>query len=91
MAGSLDYYGYKDDDTALISSKTIDKMKQSEKDKEQDARIERNYDDNLTQQSEIDRNSLINDAQIAQINDLYEKIEHMPSGGTVTDLDMGDW
>lgn len=91
MAGVLDYYGYKDTDTALISSKAIEEQKQTERDKAQDEKIKRNYDDNVTQQDEIDRNSLINDAQALQINDLYEKIEHMPSGGTITDLDMGDW
>jgi hypothetical protein len=91
MAGTLDYYGYKDEDTALINAKTLEEWKQSAKDREQDEKIKRNYDDNTVQQSEIDRNSLINDAQIAQINDLYEKIEHIPSGGTITDFDMGDW
>lgn len=91
MAGSLDYYGYKDENTALVNAKTLEEWKQIQKDKEQDEKIKRNYDDNAIQQNEIDRNSYINDTQIMQINDLYEKIENIPSGGTVTDLDMGDW
>ena len=91
MAGSLDYYGYKDENTALVNAKTLEEWKQSQKDKEQDEKIKRNYNDNTIQQNEIDRNSYINDTQTMQINDLYEKIENIPSGGTVTDLDMGDW
>ena len=92
MAGSLDYYGYKDADTGLINSKTLEEYKQLAKDKEQDEKIKRNYDDNAIQQGEIDRNSLINDAQIEQINDLYRKIESIPSsGGTITNFDMGEW
>ena len=91
MAGILDYYGYKDDDTALINSKTLEELKQSAKNKEQDEKIQRNYDDNLIQQNEIDRNSLINDAQVGQINDLYNKIDNITSGGTITDMDMGGW
>lgn len=91
MAGVLDYYGYKDTNTPLVDQKTLEELKQSVKDKEQDSLIKRNYDDNVTQQSEIDRNSSINDTQIAQINDLYDKIERIPSGGTITDFDMGAW
>ena len=90
MAGTLDYYGYKDDNTALVSAKTQEEWKQNAKDKEQDAKIQKNYDENVIQQDEIDRNSLINDAQESQINDLYTKIENI-SGGTLTDLDMGGW
>lgn len=90
MAGVLDTYGYQDENTRLVTMRSQEEWRQSAKDKEQDEKIKRNYDDNVYQQDEIDRNSLINDSQESQIYDLYEKIENI-SGGTITDFDMGDW
>lgn len=91
MAGALDIYGYQDNNTALITTKSQEEHKQSVRDTEQDAKIKYNYDENVTQQDEIDRNKLINDIQDIQINELNDKIEHITSGGTITDLDMGSW
>jgi uncharacterized membrane protein YhiD involved in acid resistance len=90
MAGILDYYGYEDTQTQLVTLKKQEDYRQSVKDKEQDEKIKQNYEENITQQDEIELNSLINDEQIAQINDLYEKIDNI-SGGTIADLDMGSW
>ena len=90
MAGVLDNYGYNDDITKLIPYQTFDEAKQSKIDEEQNRKIEKNRTDNVEQQGEIDMNTLINDAQQAQIEDLEEKIQHI-SGGTIDDLDMGEW
>lgn len=91
MAGVLDTYGYRDSDTGLVTIKAQEEYKQSAKDSEQDTRIQKNYSDNIVQQDEIDWNSLMNDAQEAMINELNDKIEHITSGGTIEDLDMGGW
>lgn len=91
MAGALDIYGYQDKNTALITTKSQEEQKQNARDAAQDAKIKYNYDENVTQQDEIDRNKLINDIQEIQINELNDKIEHITSGGTITDLDMGSW
>lgn len=90
MAGVLDNYGYNDDTTKLIPYQTFDEAKQSKIDEEQNKKIEKNRTDNVEQQEEIDKNTLINDAQQVQIDDLEEKIQHI-SGGTIEDLDMGEW
>ena len=91
MAGSLNYYGYSDKGTQIVSVKSQEEAKQSQVDAEQDVLIKKSLDDNITQQDEIDRNSMINDQQVQQIDDLYNLIEDITSGGTITDLDMGDW
>lgn len=82
MAGVLDYYGYEESNTALVSSKTIDEQKQVEKDKSQDEMIKKNLEDNEAQQVKIDRNSSINAIQEGQITDLYNLIGHGASGTT---------
>ena len=91
MAGPLNYYGYSDKGTQIVSVKSQEEAKQSQVDAEQDVLIKKSLDDNITQQDEIDRNSMINDQQVQQIDDLYNRIEDITSGGTITDLDMGDW
>lgn len=53
MAGILDYYGYSDTETGLVSTTQQAQMEQSAKDAEQDVRIQENYDVNVTQQEEI--------------------------------------
>ena len=49
MAGILDYYGYSDEPTGLVSRE----IQQGAKDAEQDTKIKQNYDVNVTQQEEI--------------------------------------
>lgn len=90
MAGVLDSYGYWDDGTQLVTLQTQEEWKQSAKDQEQDSKIQQNYNDNVYQQGEIDRNTLINDIQEAQINEINEIISQI-TGGTTVDFDMGNW
>lgn len=44
MAGSLNYYGYDNSNTALVSSKIIEETKQNERDNEQDEQINDLYE-----------------------------------------------
>ena len=54
MPISFNSYGYSDAGTQLVTVISQAEHKQNEKDKEQDIRIQKNYDDNVIQQEEID-------------------------------------
>ena len=53
MAGTLDFYGYKDEEIGLVSTAQQMQKEQNEKDAEQDVKIKENYDVNVIQQTEI--------------------------------------
>lgn len=92
MATNIYSYGYGEDATPIRTQAQQEEQKQNGIDKWQDTRIEENTKTNQEQTVEIDKNSLKNAEQDAQIQDIQEKIKVI-SGGTIVigDLDAGTW
>lgn len=92
MAANIYSYGYGEDATPIRTQAQQEEQKQNGIDKWQDTRIEENTKTNQKQTVEIDKNSLKNAEQDAQIQDIQEKIKVI-SGGTIVigDLDAGTW
>lgn len=92
MAANIYSYGYGEDATPIRTQAQQEEQKQNGIDKWQDTRIEENTKTNQEQTVEIDKNSLKNAEQDAQIKDIQEKIKVI-SGGTIVigDLDAGTW
>lgn len=92
MAANIYSYGYGEDATPIRTQAQQEEQKQNGIDKWQDTRIEENTKTNQEQTVEIDKNSLKNAEQDAQIQDIQEKIKVI-SGGTIVigDLDAGTW
>ena len=92
MATNIYSYGYGEDATPIRTQAQQEEQKQNGIDKWQDTRIEENTKTNQKQTVEIDKNSLKNAEQDAQIQDIQEKIKVI-SGGTIVigDLDAGTW
>lgn len=92
MAANIYSYGYGEDATPIRTQAQQEEQKQNGIDKWQDTRIEENTKTNQEQTVKIDKNSLKNAEQDAQIQDIQEKIKDI-SGGTIVigDLDAGTW
>ena len=92
MATNIYSYGYGEDATPIRTKAQQEEQKQNGIDKWQDTRIEENTKTNQEQTVKIDKNSLKNAEQDAQIQDIQEKIKDI-SGGTIVigDLDAGTW
>ena len=92
MAANIYSYGYGEDATPIRTQAQQEEQKQNGIDKWQDTRIEENTKTNQEQTVKIDKNSLKNAEQDAQIQVIQEKIKDI-SGGTIVigDLDAGTW
>lgn len=92
MAANIYSYGYGEDATPIRTQAQQEEQKQNGIDKWQDTRIEENTKTNQEQTVKIDKNSLKNAEQDAQIQDIQEKIKDI-SGGTIviSNLDAGTW
>ena len=92
MAANIYSYGYGEDATPIRTQAQQEEQKQNGIDKWQDTRIEENTKTNQEQTVKIDKNSLKNAEQDAQIKVIQEKIKDI-SGGTIVigDLDAGTW
>ena len=92
MAANIYSYGYGEDATPIRTQAQQEEQKQNGIDKWQDTRIEENTKTNQEQTVKIDKNSLKNAEQDAQIQVIQERIKDI-SGGTIVigDLDAGTW
>ena len=92
MAANIYSYGYGEDATPIRTQAQQEEQKQNGIDKWQDTRIEENTKTNQEQTVKIDKNSLKNAEQDAQILVIQEQIKDI-SGGTIVigDLDAGTW
>ena len=92
MAANIYSYGYGEDATPIRTQAQQEEQKQNGIDKWQDTRIEENTKTNQEQTVKIDKNSLKNAEQDAQIQVIQEQIKDI-SGGTIVivDLDAGTW
>lgn len=92
MAANIYSYGYGEDATPIRTQAQQEEQKQNGIDKWQDTRIEENTKTNQEQTVKIDKNSLKNAEQDAQIQVIQEQIKDI-SGGTIviSDLDAGTW
>ena len=92
MATNIYSYGYGEDATPIRTQAQQEEQKQNGIDKWQDTRIEENTKTNQEQTVKIDKNSLKNAEQDAQIQVIQERIKDI-SGGTIVigDLDAGTW
>ena len=92
MAANIYSYGYREDATPIRTQAQQEEQKQNGIDKWQDTRIEENTKTNQEQTVKIDKNSLKNAEQDAQIQVIKEQIKDI-SGGTIVigDLDAGTW
>ena len=92
MATNIYSYGYGEDATPIRTQAQQEEQKQNGIDKWQDTRIEENAKTNQEQTVKIDKNSLKNAEQDAQIQVIQELIKDI-SGGTIVigDLDAGTW
>ena len=92
MAANIYSYGYGEDATPIRTQAQQEEQKQNGIDKWQDTRIEENTKANQEQTVKIDKNSLKNAEQDAQIQVIQEQIKDI-SGGTIVigDLDAGTW
>ena len=92
MAANIYSYGYGEDATPIRTQAQQEEQKQNGIDKWQDTRIEENTKTNQEQTVKIDKNSLKNAEQDAQIKVIQEQIKDI-SGGTIVigDLDAGTW
>lgn len=92
MAANIYSYGYGEDATPIRTQAQQEEQKQNGIDKWQDTRIEENTKTNQEQTVKIDKNSLKNAEQDAQIQVIKEQIKDI-SGGTIVigDLDAGTW
>ena len=92
MATNIYSYGYGEDATPIRTQAQQEEQKQNGIDKWQDTRIEENTKTNQEQTVKIDKNSLKNAEQDAQIQVIQEQIKDI-SGGTIVigDLDAGTW
>ena len=90
MAANIYSYGYGEDATPIRTQAQQEEQKQNGIDKWQDTRIEENTKANHEQTVEIDKNSLKNAEQDAQIQVIQKQIKDI-SGGTIIDLDAGTW
>ena len=92
MAANIYSYGYGEDATPIRTQAQQEEQKQNGIDKWQDTRIEENTKTNQEQTVKIDKNSLKNAEQDAQIQVIREQIKDI-SGGTIVigDLDAGTW
>lgn len=92
MAANIYSYGYGEDATPIRTQAQQEEQKQNGIDKWQDTRIEENTKTNQEQTVKIDKNSLKNAEQDAQIQVIQKQIKDI-SGGTIVigDLDAGTW
>ena len=92
MAANIYSYGYGEDATPIRTQAQQEEQKQNGIDKWQYTRIEENTKTNQEQTVKIDKNSLKNAEQDAQIQVIQEQIKDI-SGGTIVigDLDAGTW
>ena len=92
MATNIYSYGYGEDATPIRTQAQQEEQKQNGIDKWQDTRIEENTKTNQEQTVKIDKNSLKNAEQDAQIQVIQKQIKDI-SGGTIviSDLDAGTW
>ena len=92
MAANIYSYGYGEDATPIRTQAQQEEQKQNGIDKWQDTRIEENTKTNQEQTVKIDKNSLKNAEQDAQMQVIQEQIKDI-SGGTIVigDLDAGTW